>query len=64
MCDDRANANSDFLQLLHVWGQYHSSEVSCEEWYWNPSPDISGYMCGARRVVRGLLLTTVRINSN
>ena len=24
----------------------------------NPSPDISGYMCGARRVVRGLLLTT------
>jgi len=40
---------------LHVWGQYHSSEkVSCDEWYWNPSPHISGYMCGARRVVRGL----------
>ena len=38
-----------------VWGQYHSSEkVSCDEWYWNPSPHISGYMCGARRVVRGL----------
>jgi len=38
-----------------VWGQYHSSEkVSCDKWYWNPSPDISGYMCGARRVVRGL----------
>jgi len=34
---------------LHVWGQYHSSEkVSCDEWYWNPSADISGYMCGAR----------------
>jgi len=46
---------------LHVWGQYHSSEkVSCDEWYWNPSPDISGYMCGARRVLRGLLLTTLR----
>jgi len=44
---------------LHVWGQYHSSEkVSCDEWYWNPSPDIPGYTCGARRVVRGLLLTT------
>ena len=42
-----------------VWGHYHSSEkVSCDEWYWNPSPDISGYMCGARRVVRSLLLTT------
>jgi len=26
----------------------HSSEkVSCDEWYWNPSPDISGYMCVA-----------------
>jgi len=45
---------------LHVWGQYHSSEkVSCDEWYWNPSPDISRYMCEARRVVRGLLLTTL-----
>ena len=44
---------------LHVWGQYHSSEnVSCDKWYWNPSPHISGYMCGARRVVRRLLLTT------
>jgi len=44
---------------LHVWGQYHSSEkVSCDEWYWNPSPDVSGYKCGARCVVRGLLLTT------
>jgi len=44
----------------HDWGQYHSSEkVSCGEWYWNPSPHISGYMCGARRVVRGLLLTTI-----
>jgi len=39
----------------HDWGQYHSSEkVSCDERYWNPSPHISGYMCGARRVVRGL----------
>ena len=29
-----------------VWEQYHSSEkVSCDEWYWNPSPNISGYMC-------------------
>jgi len=38
-----------------VWEQYHSSEkVSCDKWYWNPSPHISGYMCGARRVVRGL----------
>jgi len=31
-----------------------SEKVSCDEWYWNPSPDISRYMCGARRVVRGL----------
>jgi len=32
-----------------VWGQYHSSEkVSCDEWYWNPSPDISGYICVER----------------
>ena len=43
---------------LHVWGQYHShlkrSAVISGTWYWNPSPHISGHMCGARRVVRGL----------
>ena len=45
-----------------VWGQYHSPEkASCDKWYWNPSPDISGYMCGARRVERGLLITTVQV---
>jgi len=33
---------------VHDWGPYHSSEkVSCGEWYWNPSPNISGYMCGS-----------------
>jgi len=45
-----------------VRGQYRSSEkVSCDEWYWNPSPDISGFMRGARRVVRGLLLATKQV---
>ena len=33
---------------VHDWGRYHSSEkVSCDKWYWNPSPHISGYMCGS-----------------
>ena len=41
----------------------HLKKVSCDEWYWNPSPDISGYMCGARRVVRSLLLTTIAITN-
>jgi len=31
---------------MHDWAQYHSSEkVSCDKWYWNPWPDISGYGC-------------------
>jgi len=38
----------------------HSSEkVSCDEWYWNPSPDISGYMCGSYCTQHGLSLLVV-----
>ena len=59
---DRPGVEPTFSGCI-VWEQYHSSEkVSCDEWYWNPSPDISGYMCGARHVVRGLLLTTCVTN--
>jgi len=44
---DRTGSRTHVL-WVHDWGVYHSSEkVSCDEWYWNPSPDISGYMCAA-----------------
>jgi len=44
---DRTGSRTHVL-WVHDWGQCHSSEkVSCDEWYWNPSPDISGYMCGS-----------------
>jgi len=44
---DRTGSRTHVL-WVHDWGQYHSSErVSCDEWDWNPSPDISGYMCGS-----------------